>query len=71
MTVRYFASTVSWDNVPSSAVETLVLQPNRRRVVIEWRSGHLSDHSNVCKRDMLRLLNRKQSVGQWANAFVL
>lgn len=71
MTIHRSADSIFWDNVPSSAVETLVLQPERRRVVIEWRSGHLSDHSNVRKRDMLRLFNPYQSVGEWVNIYAL
>ena len=62
---------IIWANVPSSAVKELRLRPRRNSVTIEWRSGHYSTHSNVRKRDMLRLLNPQQSVGKWVNAFVL
>jgi hypothetical protein len=71
MTIHRSAASIIWDDVPSSAVETLILQPKRRRVIIEWRSGSLSDHSNVRKRDMLRLLNPYQSVGEWVNTYTL
>jgi hypothetical protein len=59
-----------WKDVPSSAVKELRLRTDRS-VTIEWQSGHYSTHLNVRKRDMLRLLNPNQSVGQWVNTCVL
>jgi len=61
---------VVWQDVPSSAVKELRLRADRS-VTLEWQSGHYSTHRNVRKRDMLRLLNPNQSVGQWVNAYVL
>ena len=61
---------IVWSRVPSSAVRELRLRPRKRNVTIEWWSGHYSTHS-VRKRDMLRLLNPNQSVGQWANTYAL
>ena len=62
---------IVWSRVPSSAVRELRLRPRKRSVTIEWWSGHYSTHSNIRKRDMLRLLNPKQSVGEWANTYAL
>ena len=62
---------IIWNKVPSSAVRTLRLRPRKRNITIEWWSGHYSTHTNVRKRDMLRLLNPNQSVGEWVNVFAL
>ena len=69
--LKHLNFNIHWANVPSSAVETLLLQPERGSVIIEWRSGHLTYRRNIRKRDMLRLLNPYQSVGQWVNTFAL
>jgi hypothetical protein len=61
---------IIWQDVPSSACSEMRLRPRKRSVTIEWRSGHFSTHT-VRRRDMLRLLNPQQSVGQWINRYVL
>src|SRR6056300_436371 len=61
---------IIWQHVPSSAVSELRLRPRRRTITVEWRSGHYSTHA-VRRRDMLRLLDPRQSVGQWVNSFAL
>lgn len=61
---------IIWQHVPSSAVSELRLRPRRRTITVEWRSGHYSTHT-VRRRDMLRLLDRRQSVGKWVNTFAL
>ena len=61
---------IIWQHVPSSAVSELRLRPRRRTITVEWRSGHYSTHA-VRRRDMLRLLDPRQSVGQWVNRFAL
>ena len=55
---------------PSSACSELRVRPRRRTITVEWRSGHYSTHT-VRRRDMLRLLNPQQSIGQWINRFAL
>ena len=54
----------------SSASEEIRLYPLRRHAMVFWQSGHYSAHT-VRRRDMLRLLDRRQSVGQWVNRFAL
>jgi len=61
---------IIWDNVPSTACSELRLRFRKRSITIAWRSGHFSTHT-CRRRDMLRLLNPQQSVGQWINRYVL
>ena len=61
---------IIWQNVPSSACSELRLRFRKRNITVEWRSGHFSTHT-VRRRDMLRLLNPQQSVGQWLNHYAL
>ena len=68
--MRFLNTWIDWQNVPSSAVRSMRIRPRRRSVSIEWQSGHYSTHT-VCRRDMLRLLDRRQSVGEWVNRFAL
>ena len=68
--MRFLNTWIDWQNVPSSAVRSMRIRPRRRSVSIEWQSGHYSTHT-VRRRDMLRLLDRRQSVGAWANRFAL
>ena len=55
----------------SSATNEIRFRPFKRSVTVEWKSGHFSTHRNVRRRDMLRLLNPRQSYGQWVNRYVL
>ena len=56
---------------PSTACQNVILSPLTRRAIVKWHNGSVSAH-NCRRRDMLRLLiNRKGSVGQWANRTLL
>ena len=61
---------IIWQDVPSTACSELRLRFRKRNITVFWRSGHLSTHT-VRRRDMLRLLNPQQSVGQWLNRYAL
>ena len=61
---------IIWQDVPSSACSELRLRFRKRNITVFWRSGHLSTHT-VRRRDMLRLLNPQQSVGEWLNRYAL
>ena len=50
----------------SSACEHVILSPLTRTAIIKWRSGSISAHA-CRRRDMLQLINRDASLGQWAN----
>lgn len=62
--------TITWTDIPSDACSELRFRPCDRSVTIRWRSGKPSTHP-CRRRDMLRLLDPRQSVGQWVNLFVL
>ena len=68
--MRFLNTWIDWQNAPSSAVRSMRIRPRRRSISIEWQSGHYSTHT-VRRRDMLRLLDRRQSVGEWVNRFAL
>jgi hypothetical protein len=55
----------------SDALDELRLRPWKRSITVAWKSGHYSTHANVRRRDMLRLLDPRQSFGQWVNRYVL
>ena len=61
---------IIWQDVPSDACSELRLRFRKRSITVAWRSGHYSTHT-VRRRDMLRLLNPQQSVGQWINRYAL
>ena len=68
--MRLLNTWIDWQHVPSTAVRSMRIRPRRRTITVEWRSGHYSTHT-VRRRDMLRLLDPRQSVGQWVNRFAL
>lgn len=55
----------------SDATRQITLNPLTRTVSIAWWSGSYSTHTGIRRRDMLRLLDRRLSYGQWANRYVL
>lgn len=55
---------------PSTACQRVILSPLTGRAIVQWQSGSVSAH-DCRRRDMLRLMNRDASLGQWVNRHCL
>ena len=53
----------------SSAADEIRLRPATRSVTVAWKTGHTCTFQGVRRRDMLRLLDRRLSFGQWVNGY--